>query len=114
VSKLGATALMVAIGYLLFRILLGSAKLLYLLCKIAVLIPIALFALCAGNVHLNIRRTPDARPANAAVPETGKPVPAPELGPATISSSGDWRQDRETLKQLLQDGKIQTSKGGRL
>lgn len=109
-SKLGFTALMVGLGILLFKILVGTAKLLYLLCKIAVLIPIALFALVMGNLQVSVSRTPPATaplPATGdAAPEPGKPAPAPDLGPATIESTGDWRQDRETLKQLLAEGKI--------
>jgi hypothetical protein len=97
-SKLGITALAVAVGYLIFRLLLGSAKLLYLLCKIAVLLPIALFGLLAGNV--SISRT-DPSPKTVIPPK-----PAPDLGPATIESTGDWRQDRETLIRLLNEGKI--------
>ena len=66
--KLSTAALAVGAGYLLYRILLGSARLLYLLCKIAVLLPIALIALVAGNVHnrreqpLTAASTPNRRP----------------------------------------------------
>jgi hypothetical protein len=105
-SKLGATALAVAAGYLIFRILVGLGYLLYLICKMAVLLPIALCALLAGNVTVSRGKQPTALPATAAVPAVGKPPAAPELGPATIESTGDWRQDRETLKQLLAEGKI--------
>jgi hypothetical protein len=73
----------------------------------AVLLPIAIVALCAGNVTIRHGSPETVIPlGTAAVPETANAAPAPELGPATIPSTGDWRQDRETLKQLLAEGKI--------
>jgi hypothetical protein len=50
--KFSTVAIAVVAGYLLYRILRGSARLLYLLCKIAVLLPIALIALVAGDVQI--------------------------------------------------------------
>lgn len=108
-SKLGATALAVAVGYLLFRLLVGSAKLLYLLCKIAVLLPIALLALAAGgNVRVS-REKPLTAPPAPPLPAS-EPVPANLVEPHPPSAAtGDWRQDQETLKRLLAEGKIKTS-----
>lgn len=104
-SKLGATALAVAVGYLLFRILVGLAMLLYYIVKMAVLLPIALIGLCAGNVTIRRGTSEPASDLNLRPPPPTQLAP-PELGPASIPTTGDWRQDRETLKQLLAEGKI--------
>lgn len=121
-SKLGATALAIAIGYLLFRLLVGSAKLLYLICKMAVLLPIALFALATGAASIHVSRekpltASPAIPARKPAAHTANPAPAtarPDepLPVATQQSTGDWKQDQETLRRLLAEGQIKTTPKG--
>lgn len=107
-SKFGATALAVAIGYLLFRLLIGSARLLYLICKMAVLLPIALFGLAAGTIHVSRQKPLTASLAiPARKPTTPAPAPADEpLPQATPAATGDWKQDQETLRRLLETGQV--------
>jgi hypothetical protein len=103
-SKLGFSAACVGLGILLFKLLLGTTKLLYFICKIAVLLPIA--ALFWLSKQAEIRSTPDGGATISRGTPAPPAAPVPDLGPASVDATGDWRKDRETLIRLLNEGKI--------
>lgn len=104
VAKAGAA---VGLGYLLFRVLLAAGLLLFWVVKIAVLLPIVLFNLGTGAAQVHVSTSPLPRPARPRpTAPVAAPASAPDLGPASVDTTGDWRQDRETLKRLLAEGKI--------
>lgn len=110
-SNLTKAGVAVGLSYLLWRVVRAAGLLLFYVVKMAVLLPIVLFNLCNGGLTVKVNPPPPPEPARRQAPApisvAAKPAAVvPDLGPASVPSTGDWRQDRETLKRLLAEGQI--------